>query len=76
MRTTRLTIATLAVTALAAAPAAVAAPGDDISGCAQSSLGQRPDPPALTCEHHSTTEVFANFGQMVVHHIQTHGPAR
>ena len=76
MRTTRLTISMLAATSLAAAPAAVAAPGDDISGCAQSSLGQRPDPPALTCEHHGTTEVFADFGQMVVHHTQTLGPAR
>jgi hypothetical protein len=74
MRITYLAIATLAATAFAAAPAAAASPGDHISDCARVSLGQRPNPPAVTCEHDGMTETFANFGQMVVHHLQSHDP--
>ena len=70
MRITRLSIATLAATVFVAAPAAAAGPGAHISDCARASLGQRADVPAVTCEHDGTSETFANFGEMVLHHVQ------
>ena len=71
MRLTRLSMITLAASALAAAPAAAAGPGSHISDCARMALGQRADVPSVTCEHDGMTMTFANFGQMVVHHLQT-----
>lgn len=41
--------------------------GASVSMCAQLHLGQRDNPPALTCSHDGTTVTFATFGEMVRH---------
>ena len=41
--------------------------GTSVSACAQMHLGQRDNPPALTCSHDGTTLTFATFGDMVRH---------
>lgn len=52
----------------AAASAAAAEPfGQHVSGCAQVSLGQPPDTPAVTCSHDGMTMTFDTFGEMVLH---------
>jgi hypothetical protein len=41
--------------------------GQQVSMCAQMHLGQRDNPPALTCTHDGMTMTFATFGEMVQH---------
>ena len=48
-------------------PAEQAAFGQHVASCAQEILGQRPDPPQVTCTHDGHTHTFANFGEMVQH---------
>ena len=45
--------------------------GQHVSECAQTSLGQRANPPAITCSHDGQVHVFATFGEMV-HHMKHH----
>ena len=47
--------------------------GAHISECAQSALGQRVDPPAVTCTHDGHVHTFATFGQLVAHVREHHG---
>lgn len=67
---TRLIIA-LAAAALAAGfsgSALADAPfGEHVAMCAHTTLGQRANPPAVTCTHDGMTMTFANFGKMVQH---------
>lgn len=69
MRFPRTVAATATAFAVIAAPAAAADAnfGARVSQCAREHLGQRPDPPALTCTcvHDGMTQTFANFGEMV-----------
>ncbi len=44
--------------------------GQHVASCAQATLGQRDNPPAVTCACDGTTMTFANFGAMV-EHMQT-----
>ena len=72
------------VAILAAATVAAASPGvaraaqidepfgQHVSECAQTSLGKRATPPAVTCSHDGHVHVFANFGEMV-QHMKHHG---
>ncbi|HET7450847.1 MAG TPA: hypothetical protein VFJ78_09630 [Gaiellaceae bacterium] len=46
--------------------------GRHVSQCAQMSLGQRADAPAVTCTHDGMTMTFATFGAMV-EHMRTSG---
>ncbi len=46
--------------------------GRHVSECAQTSLGKRAAPPAVTCSHDGHVHVFANFGEMV-QHMKHHG---
>ena len=46
--------------------------GQHVSECAQTSLGKRATPPAVTCSHDGHVHVFANFGEMV-QHMKHHG---
>ena len=41
--------------------------GQHVAECAHATLGQRDNPPAVTCTHDGETMTFANFGQMVQH---------
>ena len=41
--------------------------GQQVAMCAQTTLGQRDTPPAVTCTHDGMTMTFANFGEMVQH---------
>ena len=41
--------------------------GASVSMCAQMHLGQRDNPPAITCSHDGTAVTFATFGDMVRH---------
>ena len=47
--------------------------GQHVSECAQTSLGKRATPPAVTCSHDGQLHVFANFGAMVQHMREHHG---
>ena len=71
----RLAIAVIAaavVTGGAAVNATAAEPfGQHVAMCAHE-LGQRADPPAVTCTHDGMTMTFANFGAMVAHMRQMH----
>jgi hypothetical protein len=66
----RCTIAAVAaVSVVGVAPASAVADeplGQHIAMCAQQ-LGQRADPPAVTCTHDDMTMTFATFGEMVEH---------
>lgn len=72
-RTFRLTAALAVSVALAAGSAAgaLAAPSDSAAfgqhgaSCAKEHLGQRTNPPQVTCAHDERT--FDNFGEMVQH---------
>lgn len=46
--------------------------GQHIASCAQATLGQRVDPPAVTCSCDGSAMTFANFGTMV-EHMQAQG---
>jgi hypothetical protein len=76
MRSLRLTVATITAAALAGVAATNVLAGDslgqNISTCAHELLGQRPDPPTVTCTHDGVTMTFANFGAMVEHMRQMH----
>lgn len=69
----RVVVAILASAAVAAvSPGAQAAEtgqpfGQHVSECAQTSLGKRANPPAITCSHDGQLHVFATFGEMVQH---------
>lgn len=74
----RITGAVIAVAALvggsganALAAADPATFGQHVSACARMSLGQRTDPPSVTCDHDGMAMTFANFGEMVLH-MKTH----
>ena len=41
--------------------------GQHVSMCAHTTLGQRDNPPAVSCTHDGMTMTFANFGEMVQH---------
>lgn len=76
----RVVVAILASAAVAAvSPGAVQAAETDepfdqhVSNCAQTSLGKRATPPAVTCSHDGQLHVFANFGEMVQHMREHHG---
>jgi hypothetical protein len=47
--------------------------GAHISACAQLALGQRADPPAVTCTHDEHVHTFATFGELVAHVREHHG---
>ena len=47
--------------------------GAHISRCAQLALGQRIDPPAVTCSHDGHVHTFATFGELVAHAREHHG---
>lgn len=47
--------------------------GRHVSECAQTSLGKRATPPAVTCSHDGHVHVFANFGEMAQHMREHHG---
>jgi len=76
----RVVVAILASAAVAAvSPGVVQAAGPDepfgqhVSECAQTSLGKRATPPAVTCSHDGQLHTFANFGEMVHHMREHHG---
>ena len=66
-----------AVPLLGATAAPANTPGDGlgahISECAQLALGQRVDPPAVTCTHDGHVHTFATFGELVAHVREHHG---
>ena len=69
-RALTVTAGALAALVLGAGPATADEPfGDHVSQCAREHLGQRVNPPALTCTcmHDGMTHTFANFGAMVAH---------
>ena len=57
----------------AAAPAPAAGLGQHIASCAQESLGQRENPPSVTCVHDGMTMSFPTFGAMAEHMREMHG---
>jgi len=46
--------------------------GAHVSECAQVALGQRADPPAVTCTHDGHVHSFATFGELVAHLREHH----
>lgn len=46
--------------------------GQHVAMCAQMTLGQRDNPPWVTCTHDGVSITFANFGAMV-RHMRTEG---
>ena len=69
---TRRLIVAIAVSASLAAGFSGSALGDNSFGqhvamCSHTTLGQRANPPSVTCTHDGTTMTFANFGEMVQH---------
>ena len=48
-------------------------PGQHVSACAYASLGQRENPPAVTCTDNGVTMAFPNFGEMVQHMLSADG---
>ena len=63
---------------IASAPVASADPpnepiGAHVSECARAALGQRVDPPAVTCSHDGHLHSFATFGELVAHLRAHHG---
>lgn len=79
MNTRRPLMAALATGAILAATggSALAAnsppPGQHVSACAHTSLGQRESPPAVTCTDNGVTMAFPNFGEMVQHMLGADG---
>ena len=76
LRTGLAVIAALAGLSAGAAPAA----GEDkgvlgrhVALCAQMHLGQRVDPPSVTCEHDGHVHTFPTFGAMVEHMLEGDG---
>lgn len=47
--------------------------GQHVATCAQEHLGQRADPPSVTCTHDGMEMTFATFGKMVQHMLEHHG---
>lgn len=41
--------------------------GQHVGMCAHTTLGERANPPTITCTHDGMTMTFANFGEMVQH---------
>ena len=65
-----LALAAASTVAAAASASALAADqpfGEHVAICAHMSLGQRPDPPTITCSHDGVTMTFPTFGAMVLH---------
>lgn len=79
MNTRRLLLTTIAIGAILAgsggsALAAGSPPlGQHVSTCAHATLGQRDNPPAVTCTDNGITMTFANFGEMVQHMLSSDG---
>lgn len=73
MNTRRLSLALVSTAAIwgASAGSALAADspplGQHVSACAHARLGQRDNPPSVTCTDNGVTMTFANFGAMVQH---------
>jgi len=59
--------ATLAVTSSALASSPLEPLGVHVSECARVALGQRVDPPAVTCAHDGHMHSFSMFGELVAH---------
>jgi hypothetical protein len=57
----------------AAAPDLNAELGQHIASCARESLGQRANPPSVTCIHDGMQMTFPTFGAMVQHMRALHG---
>jgi hypothetical protein len=62
--------ATLAGASAASASPPVEPLGAHVSECAQVALGQREDPPTLTCTHDGHVHSFATFGELVAHLLE------
>ncbi len=45
--------------------------GRHVLQCAIEGLGGRPDPPTIMCEHEGHVHVFATFGEMVRHVLES-----
>ena len=75
-RVAAVTAAAIVAVLAGAAPTPAARPdeplGARVSQCAQASLGQRPDPPAVTCAHEGHVHTFATFGELVAHLRENH----
>ena len=75
-RVAAVTAAAIVAVLAGAAPAPAARSGEPlgahVSECAQASLGQRPDPPAVTCAHEGHVHTFATFGELVAHLRENH----
>jgi hypothetical protein len=71
------TAAAIVAVLAGAAPAPAASSGEPlgahVSQCAQASLKERPDPPAVTCAHDGHVQSFATFGELVAHLREHHG---
>ena len=70
LRRLTLTLTATGIAAAALAGGALAADqplGQHVSSCAQMSLGQRSEAPAVTCTHDGMTMTFPTFGAMVEH---------
>lgn len=61
------TAAVLAGSGSSALAADSPTPGQHVSACAHAGLGQRGNPPLVTCNDGGFTMTFANFGEMVQH---------
>lgn len=80
-RPIRLLVLVAAVGALVAGPTGSALAAEDsaafgqhVAACAREHLGQRPDPPAVTCTMpDGSTMTFATFGAMVQHMREMEG---
>ena len=46
--------------------------GQHVASCAQTTLGERNNPPAVTCRDDGVNMAFANFGAMI-EHMRTQG---
>jgi hypothetical protein len=68
------TLAAGAAVAAGLSGSALADPGfgQNVAACAQATLGQRDNPPAVTCTCAEASMTFANFGAMV-EHMRTQG---
>ena len=76
-RVVMVTAVTLAATIASAPGASADLPSDPlgahVSECARVALGQRVDPPAVTCTHEGHVHTFATFGELVAYVREHHG---
>ena len=71
--TTVAIVATLAGASTAPAAQSSEPLGAHVSECAHGALGQRVDPPAVSCAHEDHVHSFATFGELVAHLREHHG---